>query len=362
MKYLNNFKSFFKKYLLSQVSYFSDGVFRVDEESFVKAKAATLFCIVARKHCTERRMSYPSMSANELNALIRLEKKSISTPVKYQIFETKENDGFEVIRTVFEVDEQCKRALFLCPESQLLGEAHRNAGLSLETKSGNLFVHTDKYCQSTYQGGLLFNIESFLFSIGHNNSYVKSLVTLKEYPQFLLDALERISIRKLLSIGPFYLKGKVQPLQLHALYFSPLILVTLYLAGSIGYKMLVLHLDKQQITETRNGVTEVIEANERVLQNSNYITRLSQDILQQPVTTPVWDIVNDLLLFGAEINYVRFSNTELEIDGRVGNATQLLTNLNSNKRVHSAMFNGSVRKENDRDNFNIIVTIKQRGQ
>lgn len=351
------------KELVAQVSYFSDTFYSLTESLLTETQYSKPICIVSRKHYREFKKSYPAVSLKELKDILTLQKNASSDLINYQIIPNKAEEGYFVVVTQFLTEQypQLKNAWLLLPESQLMGMAYINHVLDVNTPAGTLFVSHIELVNSVYQAGLIKDLHTYIHSIGLSETRKNLHIEQSQFPSFLMQCLLSLDFIKLKEIALIHLAKKPNVRQLHALYLAPLLSVTLYLGLTVAWQLTSIELTTSMVKEEQSKANAILKQKQK-LDEINLLTKeFNLQIANNSPVHPHWQFINLALKHNTLINYFRMDNGQIELDGQAPNANELLTDLNQNSLVKQAVFNGSVRKSNGVDNFNILITLVKVG-
>ncbi|WMN61211.1 hypothetical protein NI389_07465 [Pseudoalteromonas xiamenensis] len=347
----------FKNRIANFLTYYFEQPFKLVDDKLVATEQTSLICVVSKKNTVVTRKTYQSVSRSEIRTIVNLQKKSSSKLTHFNII-AKLDDEFEVVKTEFRIDEQYQRQFgFLIAEDSLLSNTYSDTAMSIDTPGGRLFIFGESG-KSAYRGGLLNSIEQFGHSIGAIGK--KNLeVGIHQFAPLLVSSINEVNLTKLFNQVHSYLNvGKLSRIA-HMFIWAPLLSYTvgLCLVSSVTY--LMLGRLEAQVLENGDVASNVLKQKVE-LDLINQLSRKVNGIAQQNRDVyPHWSLLAIALEHGALMNYFRYDNGVMKIDGAIENANELIAKFNASPLVGSAVFDGAVRKSNNLDNFSIQITFKE---
>lgn len=326
-------------------------------------KFKPFFIVVARKHYSITRKSYPALNMTELKALLKINQQEFSN-VKplVDIKVNKEIDGFDVTTIVF--DQQCAElatgSKVLIPETAILSKQNTTEKqlFELNTPQGLLFFsRSGTSTHSAYCKGLIQNITAYKHSIGLGDNVEPTVVEQHEYFAFLAEQFNTLTIADLAKISVFNYQHKVKSTQLHALYWAPLMSVTLYFAVMTGWQWLSINSSQQAIANQTDNANQLLSQKQQLDNLNTQVAMFNQQIMQTPLVLSDWDIVHSALSTGMSID--RFSSRQgvITLSGESKNANKTIAEIAKLPQVNSAVFRSGVRKNRGTERFEIEITL-----
>ncbi|WP_462164591.1 hypothetical protein [Pseudoalteromonas xiamenensis] len=338
-------------------TYYFDQPFSITNGELFPAEQLALFCVVSKKNTVITRKVYQSISRSEVRAIVNLQKKSASKLTHFDII-AKLEDEFEVVKTEFLIDNKYQRqfGLFIA-EDALIAESYPDCSLSIETPAGELFVSGESG-KSAYRGGLLRTVEQFMHSIGissKNNINVNK----EEFANFLNSSINLMSLNRLFKKVHSYLNTNRLAKMIHLCLWGPLIGYTLGALFVCLSAYLTLENIEKQLSEKSVTATDILKQKAALDAINELSIKMNELLHQNKAIYQHWDLLAIALEQGAIMNFFRYDNGIMKIDGAIENANELIAKFNKNPMVESAVFDGAVRKNNNLDNFSIHITFKE---
>lgn len=318
--------------------------------------------IVSRKHYAITHISYPALSLAELKSLLKIsaEDKTGIKPI-VDIKANKEIDGFDVRKITFDdkYSEELSQAWVLIPETEILAQQAINKTLyELYTPSGLLFFsQSDITSHSAYCGGLIPNSSIYKHSIGLADNVAVNEVISEQYFCFLAKHFKELNIAKFFKIIALNQSNKITSVQLHALYWGPLLSITLYLAVAAGWQWFSINQVEQKIA-SQSGSANLLLAQKQQLDTLNdKVILFNQRIAKSPTVLSDWEIINAALKTGMAISRFSSRQEEIILIGESQSANTTIREISKLPQVKSAIFKNGVRKSRSSERFEIGITL-----
>ncbi|WP_404341346.1 hypothetical protein [Pseudoalteromonas mariniglutinosa] len=352
--------SLLRKQLKNGLGYFANGKIKPMYEDCNNFKPWLL--IVARKHYSILHKSYPALSLTELKALLKISQQHQNTLKSLiEITINKEIDGFDVKTIIFdnEYATQLSQAWLLIPETEVLAQQLTDKQLyELHTPVGLLFYsQSDFVSHSAYCGGLIHSITTYKHSIGVADDVTVNKIAQQHYLSFLAEQFSSLSVTQLPKIASFNKNNKVSPWQLHALYWGPLLSISLYLAVAVGWQWFSISQTEQAIASQSENANELLLQKQQLDQLNSKIALFNQHIANHPLALSDWEVVNSALSTGMIINRFSFRQGKLTLTGESANANATISEITKLSQVKSAIFTSGVRKYRGSERFEIEITL-----
>lgn len=319
--------------------------------------------IVARKHYTIVRNSYPALSQTELKAMLKITYQQYDTikPL-IEIKANKEIDGFDVKTIIFhdDVAQQLSQAWLLIPETEILAQQKNDQQLyELHTPAGLMFFSQSEVTNhSVYRGGIIQNAITYKHSIGMAEDLPIQKIDDHNYLCFLAEQFNSLSITNLPNITCINHKNKVTALQFHALYWGPLLGITMYLALASGWQWFSIGQTEKAIASQSENANQLLSQKQQLDTLNSKVSLFNQHIAQSPLVLSDWEIVNSALNTGMVIDRFSSRQGELLLSGEAKNANSVIGEVSKLSQVKSAIFKGGVRKYRGSEVFEIKVTLR----
>ncbi|WP_462152149.1 hypothetical protein [Pseudoalteromonas xiamenensis] len=306
-------------------------------------------CIAGRPSFNEQHLHFPVRTRNELKKLLKL--KFSSSRFYYQANKSL-TSGYEVV--VWTPNNFESSSFITVPVAWLVAKQLEESSVSeLSSPSGHFYVgNKNGLSYSAAKTALLATPEIFAQSIGVVSRDVK-VVDCKQFIAGLIESNRLINrgFWSFLNVSEDASDFEIQVKDV----LPSCILAGLYLAGSSIYlevkeQNLLTQLDKQKIE-----VTDSLENRTKFEENQNELQELEQLFDSELSHSQTWLLVNFLLEKDATLSYRAFRNKETEytLIGQSERAIQTLTYISEWPGVSEARFITPVRKNGDREAFNI---------
>jgi hypothetical protein len=346
------------------VAYFTNGAF--SSLFGIQISDTPKVVIVARKHYSIEKQSYPALSLIELKSLLKIKNEQANKlkPIT-TINANKDIDGFDVTTVQFtQYQELLAKAWVLIPETALLYN-HRDEKslLQLATPSGNLFYsQTKNTSHSAYAQGLISNLITYKHSVGIAETMQATLINEQQYFAYLASMLDQKPISELLKQCMFNYKQQANPIKLHLLYIGPLLSVTLYILVALGWQWLgVYNLQKEMGAQNQQANIVLTQKNELDGLNKK-IELFNQHIGTQTTVYEHWDIINSALKNNMSIDAFSLTNAQIQLKGSAPSANEVINAVSQEPIVAGVIFSGGVRKYKGEDKFTLEITLKAQVQ
>jgi len=321
------------------------------------------FVVVARKHYSITRKSYPALNMTELKALLKINQQQYSDAKPLvEIKPNKEIDGFDVTTIVF--DQECAAlatgSKVLIPETAILSKQStaEKQLFELTTPQGVLFFsRSGTTTHSAYCKGLIQNIAAYKHSIGLADDIEPTIISQSAYFRFLAEQFNALAIADLAKISVFNYQHKIKSTQLHALYWGPLISVTLYFAVMAGWQWLSINATKQAIENQADNANQLLSQKQQLDDLNNKVTLLETQVKQNPAVFSDWDIVHSALSTGMLIDKFSSRQGVITLSGESKSANTTIAAIAKLSQVDSAIFKSGVRKYRGSEKFEIEITL-----
>lgn len=322
------------------------------------------FVVVARKYYSITRKSYPALNITELKSLLKINiQQYIDVKPLVEIKSNKEIDGFDVTTIVF--DQECADIAtgnkVLIPETAVLSNqiTAEKQLFELYTPQGLLFFsRSGLSANSAYCKGLIQNIAAYKHSIGLAENIEPITIYQQDYFKFLADKITGLNIVDLAKISVFNYQQKVKKLHLHALYWGPLISVTLYFSIMSGLQWLSIHSIKQSISSKTENANQLLIQKSQLDEMNARVALLNQQLEQAPRVLPDWDIVHTALNSGMLIDRFASRQGVIILGGESKSANATIAAITKLDMVNSAIFKSGVRKDSRSEIFEIEITLQ----
>lgn len=318
--------------------------------------------IVARKHYSIQYKSYPALSLAELKSLLKINQQHQSDLKSLiEVTINKEIDGFDVKTITFnnEYVEQLSKAWLLIPETEVLNQQLADKQLyELHTPAGLLFYsQSDFASHSAYCGGLIHNITTYKHSIGVADNVTVNKISQQHYFNFLAEQLNALNLANLPKIATINKKNKITSWQLHALYWGPLLSITLFLAVAAGWQWFSINQTEQLIASQSENANQLLSQKQQLDQLNSKVVLFNQHIAKHPSVLSDWEVVNSALSTGMIINRFSFRQGQLTLSGESANANATISEISKLPQVKSAIFASGVRKYRGSERFEIEIIL-----
>ena len=353
-----------KRWVVSNLGYYFNGMYSLNDNTYQKASNQKIrIAIIAKAHYKEHWQSFSSTSRKDLLKIIALKKNTVSDKNYItQIFENKNIDGFNVKTTTFSqmVLNDLGGKIVLIPETELIVNNDSEPKVyQLETVAGTLFFGGfGNKATSSYAQGIMSDIEVFKLSAGLPDDTKTNIINKQEFNPFITTQL-LVQKFDLLLRKSFYQPRKWFSLnRLHLLYVAPLITMLCFYIFSNGYLFLQTHKIEQKLSQGGSQVNQLLIQKQELDRKIEVLSVISAEFSEQHLVHYYWEIVFQLVNQGMIITKISFDKGELDIRGRADKASEVLSNIVTNKYVVSAVFDGSVRNYRDKDDFTLKIMPK----
>ncbi|USD29059.1 hypothetical protein J8Z24_02900 [Pseudoalteromonas sp. SCSIO 43201] len=343
----------FGEKLKSQIGYYDDRLYCISHEGFTPSDRVPKVVILARKFYTLRTKDYASISKQELNKILELQKNSSKAKLTYTVNENSSIDGFTV--TYIELKNlpmTVTSAAIYIPETELF---NREVIAEVNTPNSSFYIGKGT---SVVKGGLISTFEAFKYSIGQSSDANNKTFNADEYAEYLLNLLLMTDFKKF--------RGKIilnqgmlaNPLKLHFLYILPLISIFIVLLSVLGWNELKRYQLESKSEHLAPEVSALLEYRNTIDKN-NALTQTVTNIVQQTkLVHPIWDVLNIAMNNGFYVDRYEYDGNSFEISGHAKNANQVLKAVSDIELISNASIRGGVRKIRGDDHFTISFQSK----
>ena len=348
--------SYLKNWLVAKIGYFSEELYELDDSKQLKKSLnAKKVVIVAKRHYDEVKESIPSISKAELKKLIRLKKESKQEEISiYHFSQNNAIDGYDVKTIVFDncILNAIKPDSVLIPETELLSQEASNEVLDCETPSGKLYAaFFNNKVSSAYQKGVINNINAFKMSAGVPNKSEVRVISLRDYPAVLLEALWKTELKTVQNKAFIDLNKFFDLSKLHLLYFSPLLITLGYYALTNSYFYSSIATIEENMEKQGTGATQLLGKKREIDAMQTQLASMVEETSNAGLIHYHWNVIDKLLMSGTTITRITYKNEELIVRASAKKASVVLAELNNSNIVKSASFYGPVRTNNGLDAF-----------
>lgn len=321
------------------------------------------FIIVARKHYSITRQSYPALNMAELKAMLKINQQQyagIKPLINIKV--NKEIDGFDVTTIIF--DQECAQLAqgtkVLIPETAILFKQSDNKKqlFELNTPQGVLFFsRSGENTHSAYCRGLIQNIAAYKHSIGLADDITPTVITEQDYFTFIAEQFNAIAITDISKLAVFNYQHTIKSTQLHALYWGPLISVTLFFAVLTGWQYLSNESSQQKIESKADNANQLLAQKQQLDELNSKVMLVEKQLKQYPVTSSDWDIVQSALATDMLIDRFASRQGVITLSGQSKSANTTIAAVAKLPQVDSAIFKSGVRKYRGTEKFEIEIVL-----
>lgn len=361
MEYSVNFNFISKsklmqKWFYQQVGYVGDTCFDISENQFIVDDSVKPVMIVARQYYTEFWKTYSSLSLQELKSILKLHRSASNQfNIIQQYYKNSEQDGFDVKTITFsdKLLSLIPSHTILLPETELIhNKENSNVIFQLDTPAGMLFTCklSDKI-NSTYKKGLINSIPAFRMSIGIPEVTPLHYVDGTMFLAMLKKGLLEMPIHNLYLFTSFNFKKMVNPIVLHATYWSPLVTAIAFMIMTNIYFTYQNHQLDNKLAEYGDQVEELLEFKKEQDKINDFVSTIDNQIKQYPPVHAHWNIVYQAVKQGMHVQQFRKNENKYILRGLATDSSKVLAAINDLPEVTSATFDGVVRKSRGNDSF-----------
>lgn len=354
-----------KKWLLGRLGYYFNDMYSFSDNQLKKASnKSTCVVIVAKCHYNESWQSFSSINKKDLMKVVQLKQSTeLKTERIIQTFSNLNIDGFDVKTTTFEQGLHHKLGIktILIPETELFNvSSGATQVFQVETLAGILFSggHGIK-TMSSYAKGILTDIEMYKLSAGLSQNAQVTVIEQKNFSTFLVSQLLKQRIDYLTKKILFKPKSWVNIEKLHMLYLAPLLTALCFYLLSNGYLFTQSMSIEEKLTQGGEQINILLKQKQKYDQKSAMLNVLSIEFNNERLVHNYWNIIYQLIENGMIITRISYDKNQLSIRGNADKASDVLSDIAKNKQVKSAVFDGSVRKYNGRDDFILKISPKE---
>lgn len=318
-----------------------------------------LVTIVGREHYAESRRKYPIRSWRELAAAVALELRGKSTSLA---FIGPWSEGHREV-AIFEISSSFSgdgaRAFFWIPESLLIS-SHLGPSNIADIDRDGLRYFCSQNSASQLSGGVIRSPEIYAASAGVSSSAAIVRLDRELLAEIFLKELPCLSFEYWFrALRPGFASELIDWLRPAAIVAAVtsliyLVAISLVLTGTTLWR-------ERQLRGMGSDVGALLSLQRKIDAGEREVTLMADVLAAKPQTFRAWQLASIVWVSGGVLTNMVIADREITIRGSVPVATDLLSSLSKLDGFESAKFGSPVRQNGSREEFTIIIRLKEIG-